>query len=253
MILAKSYYLRNKDNIIASFDLVHVGTEFEYYYIADNTIIYNNAVYANAIGYMELIDFLEIRKAPLHRAYIKEMFRYLNFADITNYLDVTYGFSLIDTLWIRPKDSDIVWKEINLFDNKFSDVIAHYAFSGTGLYGKQIKDTSPEFSTDGCLPKCWIRKNNKVFLKKGSTAYLQYRNAGFEPYAEYYAFQIADQMQLLPYVEYDLGIQDNLVYCLCPLFTSVNVGYFSMSQLMSIHGVDSQGGHLKLLKDYGFL
>ena len=59
------------------------------------------------------------------------------------------------------------------------------AFTG---YTSKIKGiaTSPEFTTDGALPKAWRRIDNSVFLFKGSTAYLKASNGGNEPYSEYY-------------------------------------------------------------------
>ena len=186
--IKRSYELLNQDDVVAAFDIVGFHVRSVTRYRTGNVQIFNPVVYRNAIGAIPLQVFLTTRRAPGHRAYMDELFRKLNFEDLVTYLNLTYGLSLIDTLWIRPKGSEISWSDVNLFDNRFSEGIARYALTGSGLEGLQFDRPSPEFTTDGALPKAWTRdKNGVIYLRKSSTAYLGFRNAGYEPYAEYYA------------------------------------------------------------------
>ena len=38
-----------------------------------------------------------------------------------------------------------------------------------GISDLSFKTTSPEYGTDGMLPKCWIRRSDGVYLLKGGT------------------------------------------------------------------------------------
>ena len=218
------YSLCNKDTLIATFELednVSVPS------IA-NLIIYDSKSYYDILGGCPLVQFLSNRKASLHRAHIKSLFQKVSIITLRDFLDASCGLSLNDTLWIKPSDISISWSKDNLYDNKFSDTIAHYALTGLGDVRSEL---SPEYTTEGALPKCWNRKEDgSVVLFKGSTAGYRYSNSGFEPYAEYYAFQVAKRMDFYPYVQYDLQIMDDTLCSVCSLFTSTDISYVSMSR-----------------------
>lgn len=89
------------------------------------------------------------------------------------------GLSLTDSYWI-VKNKDYKFSDYNLFENDFSSVLSLVAFTG---YSSKISDliTSPEFTTNGMLSKCWRRIDNQVYLYKGSTYLYHFANTGFEP------------------------------------------------------------------------
>ncbi len=72
------------------------------------------------------------------------------------------------------------------------------AFTGFGSSDGIIK-SSPELTTNGMLPKCWRRESGVIRLYKGGTAGAA--NAGYEPYSEFYAAQIAEVLHInaIPY------------------------------------------------------
>ena len=96
--------------------------------------------------------------------------------------------------------------------------------------------TTPELSTNGMLPKAWRRINNEVILYKGSTFDFHISNSGFEPYSEYYASQIAD---ILGYnhVSYDLDKWKNRIVSTCPLFTSLDISYVQIADVVNTGGI----------------
>ena len=110
------------------------------------------------------------------------------------------------------------WGQVNLFENEFDDVIARTAFDG-GLKGLKFSTTSPsaEFATDGALPKCWVRENGSIFLKKGGTSGAS--NTGNEPYSEAMVSQILDVLGY-HHVHYDVEHFRGRVVSSCPLMTS---------------------------------
>jgi hypothetical protein len=100
--------------------------------------------------------------------------------------------SLNDCYWVVEEGFEGTFSKYNLYDNRFSQILALIAITG---YGKSIRsslDSCPEFTTNGMLPKCWRRENGKILLYKGGTT--GGPNTGNEPYSEFYAAQIAKIM-----------------------------------------------------------
>ena len=67
--------------------------------------------------------------------------------------------------------------------NRPMDVIT--VFTGYGSSVRAAFLSSPEFTTNGMLPKCWRRMENKIYLYKGATSGAA--NTGMEPYSELYS------------------------------------------------------------------
>lgn len=94
------------------------------------------------------------------------------------------GLSLNDVYWVVPEDFDGKFADYNLYDNRFNRILSQIVFTGYGSSVKSSLLSSPEFTTNGMLPKCWRRINGKIELYKGSTS--GFSNNGFEAVCEYY-------------------------------------------------------------------
>ena len=112
-----------------------------------------------------LLDWLEHRNYAKHKDHLKKWLKEWGMDTISGFLDISHALSLNDTLWIKRSDSNLCWKNINLYDNDFDDITAKTAFE-TGLNGLELSDTSPEFTMEGSFPKCWIKKDNSIYLYK---------------------------------------------------------------------------------------
>ncbi len=171
-----------------------------------------------------LKEFLEQRIVPKNRTFVKNILESnnLDLRDIKGVIDISKGLSLIDCYWIVQDDS-LKFSDYNLFEHNFSTVLSLVAFTG---YSSKIKGiaTSPEFTTDGALPKAWRRINGEVYLYKGSTEYLKASNVGFEPYSEYYIYQLAETMGIHA-VAYNLNKWKGMLASSCELFTSYDYSY----------------------------
>ena len=131
-----------------------------------------------------------------------------------------------------PNDFKGKWKDCNLYDNEFSNAIALTAFNGMGSSIERLDwISSPEFSTNGMLAKCWRRIDGKVCLFKSGTEGAA--NTGFEPYSEYYASQIAAAMGL-NHVEYSLNKFKGYLCSTCNIFTSDKFGYLPAGRILSV-------------------
>ena len=152
--------------------------------------------------------------------------------NVRGIIEICRGLSLNDVHWVVPNDFKGSWKDCNLYDNEFSQAIALSAFNGMGSAIERFDwISSPEFSTNGMLAKCWRRIDGRVALYKSGTDGAA--NTGFEPYSEYYASQIAAAMGL-DHVEYSLSKFKGYLCSTCNIFTSDKLGYLPAGRIMNV-------------------
>lgn len=156
-------------------------------------------------------------------------------------LTLSKGLSLDDCYWIVEENDPSTFDEANLYDNRISRLLAQVAFTG---YGSSIRSSfvsSPEFTTNGMLPKCWRRINGKIFLYKGGT--VGFANAGFEPYSEYYAADVAHTLGINA-INYDLHQWKGILCSSCELFTSKEFSFVPAVNVIK------QGGWSAVVSEY---
>lgn len=146
---------------------------------------------------------------------------------------VCKGLSLNDCYWVCESGSEDTFDKVNLYQNPMSKLLANIAFTGYGSSPRNGFSSSPEFTTNGMLPKCWRRMSGKIYLYKGGTAGAA--NAGFEPYSEYYAADIARAFGANA-VDYTLHRFKGIVCSACELFTSLDVSYVPMASVVTEGG-----------------
>lgn len=202
----------NKDRIIAAFDYKknELGT--------DVTQLVSGCL-PEVYGDMKLKSWLESRRIAKRRPEIARLLRNFGMTDLKSFIDVSLGLTFTDTLWVKEEHSDSKWKDVNLYDNEFSEIISHTAFMG-GMPDLSSKTTSPEYGTDGMLPKCWIRRNDSVYLLKGGTK--GFNGAGFEPYSEHFVSQLETAIDI-EHIKYDLNCYHERIVSNCKLITSKEV------------------------------
>lgn len=179
-----------------------------------------------------LTRWLRHRTIPANRAYAQNFLSKngLSENDFIGILQICKGLSLTDCYWVTHPDDQKTFAEVNLFDNRFSQVLSQIAFTGYGSSPVSKFRSSPEFTTNGMLPKAWRRKEGKVLLYKGGTSGLA--NTGKEPYSEFYAAQVAEAMGI-PHVTYGLSKWKGQLCSTCELFTSKDISFVPASTLIS--------------------
>ena len=164
------------------------------------------------------------RSIPASRDGLQDFLRTLGIGDVRVLLTKSMGLSLSDHYWIRPIDSDVSWREINFFDNDFSDDV------GNALFGRKITRNidlrSPDNTSDGVLKKRWKIVNGTRCLIKGSTAFRQ------EPFNEVMASRIMDALDI-PHVDYDVIWISDRPYSICPDFIDERTELVSAHQIMT--------------------
>ena len=179
-----------------------------------------------------LWTWLARRTVPRNRRNIEELMARIGLSsrNVKGIIELCRGLSLNDVYWVVPDDCEDSWKDFNLYENDFSNAIAQMAFSGVGPDFREQWTSSPEFTTNGMLAKCWRRIDGNVLLYKSGTEGAS--NTGFEPYSEFYASQIAEAMGL-GHVAYGLSRFKGRLCSTCPLFTSDRYGYVPAGRVVS--------------------
>ena len=209
------YYIMNKNKVISEFEYVtnEFGTYVPKFVSGSLPELFNG---------IELKNWLETRRIAKHRTEIARMLRSLGMTDLKSFIDVTMGLTLTDTLWVKEEHSQADWQSINLYDDEFSEIVSQTAFMG-GISDFSFKTTSPEYGTDGMLPKCWVRRSDGIYLLKGGTK--GFDGAGNEPYSEYFISQLENALDI-DHIDYDLGDYHGRLVSSCKLITSKNVSMF---------------------------
>ncbi|MDE6957020.1 MAG: XRE family transcriptional regulator, partial [Lachnospiraceae bacterium] len=183
-----------------------------------------------------LVKWLKHRTIPKNRAYVHNFLSKcgLNLNRPMNIIRVSKGLSLNDCYWIVEEGFDGTFEKFNLYDNRFSHILALIAFTGYGSSVRTSLASCPEFTTNGMLPKCWRRSDGAVKLYKGGTRGAS--NTGNEPYSEYYAAQIARGLgvQAIPY---GLSRWEGELCSTCELFTSKKYAFLPVGRVVTSGGM----------------
>ena len=185
-----------------------------------------------------IAKWLKHRTIPKNRAYVHNFLSKcgLNLNRPMNIIKVSKGLSLNDCYWVTEEGFDGSFDKFNLYDNRFSQILALIAFTGYGSSVRSSLASCPEFTTNGMLPKCWRRENGTIRLYKGGTS--GFSNTGKEPYSEYYAYQIAKAMGI-NVVPYNLSRWKGELCSTCELFTSKGLSFLPVGRIVTSGGIDA--------------
>lgn len=183
-----------------------------------------------------LYKWLKHRTIPSNRAYVRNFLSKcgLSLNRPMSIIKVSKGLSLNDCYWIVEEGFDGTFDEYNLYDKPLSRILARIAFTGYGSSVCSSFASSPEFTTNGMLPKCWRRIGGKIYLYKGGT--FGASNTGMEPYSEFYAAQIA-QVMGIDAIPYNLSKWKGELCSYCELFTSKEYSYIPVGRIVKTGGM----------------
>lgn len=185
-----------------------------------------------------IAKWLKQRTIPKNRAYVNSFLSKcgLHINRPMNIIRVSKGLSLNDCYWVVEEGFNGTFEKYNLYDNRFSQLLALIAFTGYGSSVRTSLVSCPEFTTNGMLPKCWRRVNGTIRLYKGGTSGAS--NTGCEPYSEYYAAQIAEVMGINS-VNYNLSKWKGELCSVCDLFTSKDYSYLPIGRMVTAGGMET--------------
>lgn len=195
-----------------------------------------------------LLLWLKGRIVPKNREFVHQILsRYgLDQNDTMGIIKLCKGLSLNDSYWVVEQGFDGKFAAYNLYENSFARALALIAYTGYGTSTAKGFSSSPEFTTNGMLRKCWRRLNKKIYLYKGGTTGAA--NTGKEPYSEFYAAQIAQRMEL-NHIPYGLAKWKDTLCSTCELFTNIDTSYLPIYKFVEKATVTEIAAFLKDLDD----
>ena len=183
-----------------------------------------------------LASWLKGRTIPKNRAYVNAFLAKcgLNANRPMDVISVCKGLSLNDSYWVVEDGFNGAFEENNLYDNNFSRILATIAFTGYGSSTRSSLASSPEFTTNGMLPKCWRRIGGKIYLYKGATSGAS--NTGNEPYSELYAYEIGTALNM-NVVPYKISKWKKQLCSACEIFTSKELAFVPIGRIVKSGGM----------------
>ncbi len=120
----------------------------------------------------ELNEWWLGRSIPASRFGLRTALEQLGIRYPEQLLPRCYGLSLSDQYWMKPADRELAWKNINFFENDFSDDVGNILFGQMAPQG--INLMSPCNPSDGWLKKKWkIIDTKRCLIKAGSSPYMK--------------------------------------------------------------------------------
>lgn len=187
-----------------------------------------------------LSEWFKGRGIPAWRDKLDFLLHRLDISAPSELLDKAFGLSLSDQYWIKPYDIDIIYDNINFFDNDFdySEFLeASLSKNSNTIVTKEALKT-PNNTTGGMLKKAWIIENGTRYLLKGG-----YRNELLQPFNEALASEICNRLGF-NHVEYTLTIYKDMVLSKCPCFINKD------TELITCYQIENNMNRYGNIKDY---
>ncbi len=153
------------------------------------------------------------RAIPASRQNLRDALEMLGNITTEQLAAKSFGLSLSDQYWAKPVDSPLTWKDVNFFENDFSDDVGKALFGTLDIADiSSLSLLSPDNTSDGWLKKKWIIDNGERVLLKGGSGTEQQ-----EPFNEAIASEICRRLGV-PHVEYSVAEHDGRYYSACKDF-----------------------------------
>ena len=153
----------------------------------------------------------------------------------------SYGLSLTDHYWLQPVDRELYWKELNFFENDFSEdlgnLLTDSKVNEEGDNG--LLKASPSASVNGDMKKKWVIRDGVRCLLKVNTNYYSQQAVN-----EVIAGRLHERLEWKNHVPYSLetiriGGKD-YPCSLSPLFTSETKEFVSAYQLLMNYKIPNE-------------
>lgn len=217
------FTLMNKNKKVFDFeynDEDHLIVEFERNY-PDNEkyapfgLIRNDDIDKNGFN-----KWWKNRQIPASRNGLKEILNKSGIYDEDNFdlLDAkAYCLSLSDQYWVKKYNENILWEDINFFENEFSEDIGKVLFNG-GKTSLNLNLNTPDMTSNGNYEKRWkIINGDRYLIKAGGKMINQ------EPFNEVIATKLYERiLNADEYVKYEIAYDNGKAVSICKNFITPN-------------------------------
>lgn len=181
------------------------------------------------------------RAIPASRQNLRDALELLGNITTEQLVTRAFGLSLSDQYWAKPIQSSLEWKDVNFFENDFSEDVGKVLFGTLDI--KDISSLSlfsPDNTSDGWLKKKWIIDNGQRILLKGGSGESQQ-----EPFNEVLASEICRRLNI-NHVDYSIAVYDGRYYSACKDFISVDtelVSAWHIKNVLKKENAESEYSH----------
>lgn len=233
-ISANLYVLKHKDLDVAMVQIDAKSGKIEYIlevYLPEEIPV---GCSANGEG---LIEWWEMRAIPDSRRGIQQVLGYLHEDTNLSLMLSAYGLSLTDHYWMQPIGKELYWKDLNFYENEFSDELGSMLTESEKIdIDANISKFSPSSSVNGEMKKKWVIEEGTRYLMKVNVG-----DYGQQSVNEVIACRMHERLGWKNFVPYRLekvSIEGMEVPCsLNPLFTSSELEFVSAYQLIKNYKV----------------
>ena len=224
------YYLMNGESRVMAFDheATETGNKYSNFSVDRPDLLPPVFRRSDNMDYA-MTDWVQRRTIPVNRRHMEAVLGAVNLKDRFDILRYCHGLSLNDTYWVQAETEGLSFDAINLYDNPFDEALGWIAF--TGLPSNISRNlSSPEFTTEGMLPKYWQRiESSNIILCKGGTE--GFSNAGLEPFAEVIAYLVAMRIGINA-IPYHLERRNGKPVSISRLFTTKETGLLTANHYL---------------------
>lgn len=139
--------------------------------------------------------------------------------DIFGLCVLSHGMGLTDCYWFCNPSESLTWNDMDFRTNGFQE-------STLTLDGEGQPCNTPDYETDGCLPKCWVGINGVPSLLKAPTPYMSTVCAN-----EVVAFLLADLIGIKHCMYVPISFRGKML-CTSPCFVEGNEEFVPMKAHM---------------------
>lgn len=183
-------------------------------------------------------EWWKLRAIPDSRKGIRQVLSRLSEATSQSLMLSSYGLSLTDHYWIQPVGQELYWKDLNFYENDFTDELGDILTDSERdrSVPDGISKLSPSVSVNGDMKKKWIIRDGGRYLLKVNPNYHSQQAVN-----EVIAGKLHERLGWKNYVSYDMGtiyISGRGYPCsLSPMFTSVETEFVSAYQIVAAYKV----------------
>lgn len=164
-----------------------------------------------------LSSWFKNRGIPDFRPDAADRLRAVGYPSAASLMASGFGASLSDQYWIRPAGSASTWRDVNCFENDFSEelgelLLPHDASSVPSLIEKirgnaDLLASSPDAALNGNLPKRWTIEGGQRMLVKSGRSSGRFQEPFNEKIASVLCSRLLDEGD---YVAYELDVREDV-------------------------------------------
>jgi len=234
--MKREYVLKHKDIDVAEFGINKLSGKINYLEIFDDKFSPVNSKEDKISQIGSFNDWLSDRCIPNSRDGVERLKSKYKVSDVKQIMLYMYGLSLSDHYWIDRSPFNNKWNEINLFENRYDELMGNMLFDKRLKLVKSSENygfRNPDVTTGGSLKKCWRynEKDNKSYLLKwGSKKEYQ------EPFNEYFTHLLLSKIGIYN-TPYSLEKIGNEYVSVCPCIADIKKEMVNAVDLRRKYGI----------------